>query len=222
VAIETQPAVSRSSSEIAAALAPVILSQAFLIWLVFDGQLDHVQVALSNGLEILLVLLTSVLFFSADLKTAGSRLREMIIVALVLGLVAAVLFGATTGGLAQQAQGAYLSAIFAKVAHQGLIYVGIIFGMSYISAVVSGRARICWYMNMINPAGIAFIALILAMFLALAVQLMAGPLLSPFGFAVTWTICFSLVRVLIAYGVMTRLSPAEFEALYDKFIAGKS
>jgi len=222
MAVETQPAVSLSASEITGALAPVILSQAFMIWLVFEAQLDHVQVALSSGFEILLVLLTSVLFFSADLKTAASRLREMVIVALVLGVVTAVLFAATSGALTPQAQGAYLTTLFAKVAHQGLIYVGLVFGMSYVSALVSGQPRVCWYMNMINPAGIAFIALILAMFLALAVQLMAGPHLSPFGFAVVWTVCFSLVRVLIVYGIRTRLSSADLDALYGKFIAAKS
>jgi hypothetical protein len=193
-----------------------------MIWLVGTRQLDFVQVALSTGVEIQLVLLTSVLFFSPDLKTAARRLGEMVVVALVLGMVLMALVVPLLDQLALPTTAAYVRATIDRVTHQGLAYIGLMLAMSYVAATASGRARFWWYVNMISTMGIAFIALIFAMFIALGVQIAAREHLSLPVFALVWTICFAVIRLGLAYGVMTRLSREEMESLYAKFIAGQS
>src|ERR1700733_2734696 len=84
------------------AMLPAFLGQLYLIWMVWSGLIDYVQVAVAAMIEVLLVQMVSALFLSPNVRTARNRLGEFIVLAICEGMVLQVLLLMPSRGSATQ------------------------------------------------------------------------------------------------------------------------
>lgn len=205
------------------ALLPALAGQAYLVWMVWSGKIDYVQVAVTAMIEVLLVLLISAVLLSPNGRTARSRLGEMVVVAICNGMVLQVLLLMPTRRSTTQFHDA-LSALASVGASfpQMFSYLGLVLGGSCVAAWAGGDSKFWWYRNVTSQAGVTFLALFLSALMVWPVNMLIEYLhASTFAFAVAWTALYAAVRLLLSYGISSQIPLEKMRATYATYAAGE-
>ena len=177
----TQPpkAVDLQRAASVQAIVLLALGQLFLIFLLATSRATLVQVMLSVSAECLVVWLLTTLFYSRTWKGVARRLRELVILAIVLAMCVVVFGFIGTPWSDGRDQFAWLEEIAAMLASRrfvyGLGYVVVLAAGWLVMAWQSGRASVWWAVNVAAPASVNFAAIFMAFFAEVLVVVFLSP-----------------------------------------------
>lgn len=211
------------------ALVPVAAGQAYVIWLVFTGTTNYVQVVSFNLVELWLVWLCSMLFFSSSAQVFRQRAVKffamsgsvffLLTVALLAGVSSHLVPGTRDQPLFRMIDLAGES-LTGEFLLQSLLYVGLSLGLSLLVAFRSPDRGRTWYGNVVVPNGVTFLAIFLSLVLFF-VSGMRDSSLPTFVRALVLVSILTLLRLVMVTFKLATTTEASVDAGYAMFKAGE-
>ena len=212
------------------AWTPLIVGQAYALWLLASGRSAYFQIMLMNSAGVFLATAIGTFIGLKCLRGLIQQIRGLL--GLFGGLVFVLAFLLIPAVPKRLVPGTHDQPLFRMIDvvresftnslfTHGLVYLSLFLGLATLAALTSGDAKRWWYANMIVPNAATFLALFVAGLVGFFVSVnMQNEDAISLGAQIVVVATFSVVRIFFDVVLQSQTTAAEFEAQYANYLAG--